>query len=237
MKNLKPLFLLLAGLFFLSSCLVSKKKYTLLQNQKSEADSSIARLQEDTAKLNYVILELTALNTELKKTVENRKVLFEDRLGRPKIKKRTISSDDEFKNKAGLIYQFTKYVQFTNKHQNEYTIAVLGKSAVFSKLRHEVQNKTVGDKKIHVIHYTHANAVKDCNMLFVSANSSSYLGEVLVKLNKNLPLIITEKENLLNYGSHINFFIDGDSVHFRISENNVSRAKILVASSLTNLAR
>ncbi len=116
---------LFACLFFLSSCLVTKKKYNALLEEKYDLDSSVTRLQEDTARLNYLIKELTALNLELKKTVENRSMLFEDRTnsGR-KLKKRTITDEEEHKNKAAYIYQFTKYIDFPAPHAHEYTIAV-----------------------------------------------------------------------------------------------------------------
>ena len=142
------------------------------------------------------------------------------------------------KIKATFIYNFTKYINWPDKYkQGNFVIGVLGTTSFYNDLTALLAKKSVGDQNFEVKSYTTVESVSSvCHILFIPAENSSMLPDVLKKLKGKSTLIVTEKAGMAKQGSGINFVVDNNKQRFELNKNNVEKYSLTVSSTLSALA-
>lgn len=135
------------------------------------------------------------------------------------------------------IYSFTRYVQWPDAYNTgDFEITVLGESPITEELNKMAQVKKVGERNIKVNKILSLDALKKCNILFVSAKKSLQLNEVLAKVNGQPILVITEEPGMGAKGSNINFIIKDGKLAFELNQSAFSKQNLKVSTELTRLA-
>jgi hypothetical protein len=145
------------------------------------------------------------------------------------------SVDDVSNLKAAFIYNFTKYIDWDLSNTSEFTIGVLGSSAIYNSLLGIAKTKTVNDKKIVVVHFNKAEEITTCNILFISANSSHSLTPILAKVGKGT-LTISEEAGFAEEGTAFNFVVKNDKLKFEANVKSINAAGLKASSQLLKLA-
>ena len=142
------------------------------------------------------------------------------------------------KIKATFIYNFTKYIDWPDKYkEGNFVIGVIGANAFYNELTGLLQKKTVGNQKFEIKSFTSEDAVSGfCHIIFIPAENSSMLPEVLKKTKGKSTLIVTEKSGLAKQGSAINFIIENNKQRFELNKNNVEKYNLKISSTLSALA-
>jgi hypothetical protein len=142
------------------------------------------------------------------------------------------------KIKATFIYNFTKYIDWPEKYkEGNFVIGVLGTSTFYNDLSTLLSTKSVGGQKFEIKSYTSSESVSSvCHILFITAENSAQLPEVLKKLKGKSTLIVTEKSGLAKQGSGINFVVDNNKQRFELNKSNVEKYSLKVSSTLASLA-
>ena len=142
------------------------------------------------------------------------------------------------KVKASFIYNFTKYIDWPDKYkEGNFVIGVLGTSTFYNDLTALLSTKTVGNQTFEIKSFTNAESVAGvCHILFVPAENSSMLPDILKKLKNKSTLIITEKPGLAKQGSAINFVVANNKQRFELNKSNIEKYNLKVSTTLTALA-
>ena len=142
------------------------------------------------------------------------------------------------KIKATYIYNFTKYINWPDKYkEGNFVIGVVGTTTFYNDLSGLLVKKTVGDQKFEIKNYSTAESISGtCHILFIPAESSSQLPEIIKKMKGKSTLIITEKSGLAKQGSGINFVVDNNKQRFELNKTNIEKYNLQVSSSLLALA-
>lgn len=146
--------------------------------------------------------------------------------------------DTNAKIKAVFIYNFTKYIEWPNSHEDgEFTIAILGKNeALYKELNKMSQIKKVANQSFSIVSYQSVGDIKSPHILYIPSESTNSLVKAVDKLRGKSTLIVTEKEGMARKGSAINFVIVGNRQKFELNKSNVENHNLKVASTLENLA-
>ncbi len=115
-------------------------------------------------------------------------------------------------------------------------ILVFGDSQITPELKKMADMKKVGDRviKIHPIKAT--SEIRKCNILFVPANKSEQLPDILAKVGSNAILVVTEQEGLGAKGSGINFVSKEGKLAFEMNQAAMTKQKLKASTELTRLA-
>jgi hypothetical protein len=142
------------------------------------------------------------------------------------------------KIKATFIYNFTKYIDWPEKYkEGNFVIGVLGTTPFYNDLTALLSTKTVGAQKFEIKSFTTVESVSgNCHILFIPAENSSVLPEVLKKMKGKSTLIVTEKSGLAKQGSAINFIVDNNKQRFEMNRTNIEKYSLKVSTTLTALA-
>jgi YfiR/HmsC-like len=136
-----------------------------------------------------------------------------------------------------FMYSFARYIQWpADAGATDFSIEVLGDSPILAELNTLASKKKVGEKAIRVTKVSSVNELKKCNILFIPADKSALLPEVLTKFEDSSMLIVTEQSGLGTKGSNINFLIKEGKLVFELNVNSLTRKKLKPSTELTRLA-
>jgi hypothetical protein len=144
----------------------------------------------------------------------------------------------EYDLKAAFVYNFAKFVEWPPQAINSagdcITLGVLTQDPereAFEALQGKmVQGRTLIVKKCTV------SELKDCQLVFISAAASRWLGQALSAL-RDLPVLTVtdEVEGLANQGI-INLVTSGGKVRFQVDARKARRLGFKISSQLLQLA-
>lgn len=137
-----------------------------------------------------------------------------------------------------FIYNFIKYIEWPESaNPNEFVIGTLGKTMMKNELMHMAQTKSEAiGKKIIIVECNTLSEAKACNILFIPANHSSKMEEVIEHLKNEAILYVTEKEGLAQKGSCINFILKDGKMKFEMNKESIQKSKLKVSNELVRLA-
>lgn len=136
-----------------------------------------------------------------------------------------------------FIYSFTRYVQWPDEYnKGDFEIVVLGDSPITEELQKLAQAKKVGDRSIKVTRINSPAEIKKCNILFVPADKSALLADVIAKVGANSIMVATEQPGLGLKGSAINFITKDGKLAFEMNQAVMNKQKLKASNELTRLA-
>lgn len=149
----------------------------------------------------------------------------------------TSGLSQDYKLKAVVLYSFTRYVIWPEAaNTGDFEIKVLGESGFENELRVMAQAKKVGNRAIKVTRIKDIGEIRRCHILVVPAAQSARLEELLVLLEGQPVLIVTEEPGLGIRGSDINFVDRDGRLAFELNQASVNKRKLKVSTELSRLA-
>ncbi|MCD6117631.1 YfiR family protein [bacterium] len=143
----------------------------------------------------------------------------------------------EEKIKSVFIYNFTKYIQWSNNDtSNTFKIAFIGDSKIIIPLKEIAEKRTIGNKKIRIKHYHDIQDIDMCHILFISASEKGCLKNILQKVGHENILTISDSKGFADKGVAINLVVVADKIKFEINSSALKRAGLHVSSQLLKLA-
>lgn len=135
-----------------------------------------------------------------------------------------IVQEGEYSLKAAFIYRFTEYVDWEGLKKNqEFKVAILGDTPLTANLIDIAENAEVGNREISVEEYETLNEIDECQILFVSRDSTVPLPAILHKFEGRETLIVTEKDGYGEKGACINFFLSESKIRFEVNLKAVEK--------------
>jgi hypothetical protein len=141
-----------------------------------------------------------------------------------------------YKQHPLFIFSFTRYIQWPEAYsQGDFEILVLGDTPLLEELKGLAQSKKVGDRSIKVVKVNSITEIRKCNMLFVPADKSDQIAEVLQKIDTQSVLLMTEQPGLGSQ-SCINFILKDGRLAFELNQAALTKRNLKASNELTRIA-
>lgn len=140
--------------------------------------------------------------------------------------------------KAIYIYNFTKYIEWPADYkEGNFVIGVYGTNApLLGELHKMAASKMVGSQKMEIRNLQSASEAAVCHIVYVLADNSAQLADVLTKVKGKSTLIVTDKAGMTKQGSGINFAIVENKQKIELNRANIEKYKLKVASTLVEMS-
>jgi hypothetical protein len=140
--------------------------------------------------------------------------------------------------KAAFIYHFATFVQWpeTSRSNAVFAIAVLGADGVASELEQFLPGRAIQGRPMEVRRLRRVDELQDEAIIFIGAEESFRLPELVPKVEDRPMLVVTEASGALKDGSMINFQVVDRRVRFEISLTAAERAGLELSSRLLSAA-
>lgn len=144
---------------------------------------------------------------------------------------------NEYEVKAMFIYNFSRYIQWDTADENEeFVIAVIGKTRITPFLTDFFREKKVNGKKARIVAVEQVDDLPPCHVLFIGAGMSKSLPELLERTSDQNVLTISETDGYAHNGVSINFIEQNRKIKFEINRNTLQNASLKASSHLLKLA-
>jgi len=140
--------------------------------------------------------------------------------------------------KAIYIYNFTKYIEWPESYkEGNFVIGVYGTNVpLLSELNKMAASKMVGSQKLEIKNIQSPAEAAQCHIIYLLADNSGQLADVLTKIKGKSALIVTDKAGMTKQGSAINFAIVENKQKIELNRSNIEKYKLKVASTLVEMA-
>jgi hypothetical protein len=147
-----------------------------------------------------------------------------------------LTQAQNYKQHPLFIYSFTRYVQWPEAYsQGDFEILILGDTPLMEELK-VLGTKKVGDRPIKITKISSVAEIRKCNMLFVPADKSDKLTEIIQKIDTQSVLLMTEQAGLGAQGSCINFITKEGRLAFELNQAAFTKRNLKASNELTRIA-
>jgi len=149
-----------------------------------------------------------------------------------------LAQAQEYKYHPIFIYNFSRYIEWpANTDKEDFTVSVIGKAEAYREMADiSEKKKTIKNRKFVVRQCNTIGEAQQSDIVFIT-RGTRIKAEDVQQLQKSGTLVITELDNIVQKGSHINFIATQDSkLGFEINTQAASDAGFKVANALATLA-
>jgi hypothetical protein len=147
----------------------------------------------------------------------------------------------EYQVKAAFLFNFAQFVQWPAKafpsEDAPFVIATVGADPFEGAIEKAVAGKTVASHAVIVKHFSGADQIGDCHLLFVPAGEDANLAAILRRVGEKPVLSVGETDAFPRAGGCIRFYIEDGKVRFEINPEAASKATLKISAKLMSLAR
>jgi hypothetical protein len=145
------------------------------------------------------------------------------------------TTEQEASLKAVFIYNFTKYIDWDNNNEPDFTIGIIGNSFVTQSLTEIARTNLVNNKRITIKRFNKPEEINHCDILFIPQKLPFSLESILDKVDRGV-LTVSEETGYARQGTAFNFVIVNDKLKFEANVKAIYSAGLKASSQLLKLA-
>lgn len=146
----------------------------------------------------------------------------------------------EYQVKAAFLYNFAKFVEWPAesfaKPDAEFQICVWRSNPFGDDLEEVVRGKSIRRHPIRILAARSLQDLASCHILFVGYADEARVPQLLLGLNRQSTLVVSECERYSIHDAMITFSLENDRVRFVINNKAASNAGLKISSKLLGLA-
>ena len=152
-------------------------------------------------------------------------------------------AESEYDVKAAYLYKFTKFVEWPSvafpTAEAPFVIGVVGRDPFEGSLERLIEGNTTGARRLEVRHLnaTDSNAMRGCQMIFVSTSEQRRLSSILTAVQGRPVLVVGESEGFASAGGMLGFALHENRVGIEVNSEAARQARLKISSQLLNIAK
>lgn len=143
----------------------------------------------------------------------------------------------EYDVKAAYLFNFGKFLHVTPAPARaSFTICVLGRDPMGPALDSITRGEEIDSRPVRVQRMHEADAVRSCDIAYISASEGSRIDADLAVLRGSDVLTVSDAQGFLDRGGMIQFVNQGNHIRFSVNLNAVRRTHLVLSSELLKVA-
>ena len=147
---------------------------------------------------------------------------------------------NEYQIKATYLYNFGRFVKWPGSllvgKSDSFVVCVFGQDPFGAVLDATLAGETLDGKPVTLRRISRSQDAVECRILFISSTEEKHLKDILVALDENGVLTVSDMPGFTRRGGMIQFVLDGDKVRFEINLASAENAKLVFSSELLKVA-
>lgn len=147
-------------------------------------------------------------------------------------------TDTQSSIKASYLFQFSKYTDWPEAtKQGDFVIGIAGNESLYSILVDKYANKAIGSQLLKIVEIKSPDKeLQELQILYVDTKLANALPNYVKAYQKKPALIVTELNNALDLGAHINFLKTEGIIRFEIDDTRSQESGISFSDKLKGWA-
>lgn len=144
-------------------------------------------------------------------------------------------ANEEYEVKAAFIYNFFKFVDWTNEPGGDMVFCVSGENPFSPAALDSMRAKPARGKKIVIREIENINT-SNCAVIFISSSEEWHISKITREIKGLGVLTIGDTRGYAQKGVMINFFTEQNKVRFEINPEAAEKSGLKISSKLLSLA-
>jgi hypothetical protein len=146
----------------------------------------------------------------------------------------------EYQLKAVFLFNFAQFTEWPSNafagEKSPIIIGVVGTNPFGTALEDTVRGETVQGRPLEVQHYSGADEIKTCHILFISASETHRMEEIVKRTRGKPVLTVADADGPAMRDVMIRFVVTNNKVHFRINQEAAQAVNLTLSSRLLRVA-
>lgn len=146
----------------------------------------------------------------------------------------------EQKIKAGLIYNFLKYTEWPASKagtSNAINVCIFGPSDPFDGYLQPIEERTVNQRSIKVVHIYSTEKITDCHLLFLGNSEEGRWQDIRPLLTDKSILTVGDFRGFSDAGGMIEFDTANNRIQINLNIQAIAASHLHIYDSLRRLAK
>ena len=148
----------------------------------------------------------------------------------------------EYILKAVFLERFARFIEWPEEseltdYSKPFIIAIIGEDPFGPDLEKIYSTQKIRNKRVEIRYISHANAIDECHMLFISRDQKRDLSEIIAKTRDKPILTVADTKGFADNGVYINFYLEKTMLRFEINASAVKKSKLRMSYMLLQQAR
>lgn len=146
----------------------------------------------------------------------------------------------EYELKTAFLYNFVLFTQWPADSPQENSpyinVCTIGQDQ-FGPVLEQLQGRKIRDKRVFLKREVGIEQVRDCHLLYISANEPENLARIREQLRDSSVLTVSDLNPASSERTIINMSIDNKRLVFDVDMMSARQARLVMSSKLLRLAR
>lgn len=139
--------------------------------------------------------------------------------------------------RASIIEKVASFIEWPDLDQTQFNLCAFENTPLLPALETYYANSFFNEKPVNLIALRNIAAISDCQIMYLSAEENSKLGNVLKQIQELPILIVTEKKDAVSHGAHVDFFVEENRLRLEINRTSLSKNHLKASYHLLGVAR
>ncbi|MGR8929697.1 MAG: YfiR family protein [Gammaproteobacteria bacterium] len=139
--------------------------------------------------------------------------------------------------RASIIEKVASFIEWPTLDQAQFKLCAFENTPLLAALETYYANSLFNEKPVKVVTFRDFTVSNDCQILYLSAEESLKLEEILKQIGNRPTLVITEKKDAVSRGAHVDFFVEDNRLRLEINRLALSRNRFKASYHLLGVAR
>jgi hypothetical protein len=147
----------------------------------------------------------------------------------------------KYEVESAYLLNFARFVEWPDdafdNDNSAVTIGIMGPGSPDREVENGMEERTIRGRPIRIVNLEDAEAVTQCQIVFLTQVSSGQLERILAASIGRPILTVSESESFAASGGVIQFYTENEVVRFEINPSAAERNRLKISSRLLALAR
>lgn len=139
--------------------------------------------------------------------------------------------------RASVIEKVASFIEWPPLDQAQFKLCAFENTPLWPALEVYYVNSFFNEKPIKLIALRNSAAISDCQIIYLGVEENSKLSTILKQIQELPILIVTEKEDAVSHGAHVDFFVEDNRLRLEINRTSLSKNHLKASYHLLGVAR
>lgn len=139
--------------------------------------------------------------------------------------------------RASIIEKVASFIEWPSLDQAQFNLCAFDNTPLLPALQTYYANSFFKEKPIKLVTLRTVTAISACQIIYLASSETQKLDAILRQIEDRPILIVSEKQDAVSLGVHVDFFVDDNRLRLEINRTALTKNRLKASYHLLGVAR
>ncbi len=139
--------------------------------------------------------------------------------------------------RASVIEKIARFIEWPESKPSQINLCVFEGTPLLPALEHYYDNGYTDNIPVKLVKASSFKSFSECQIIYLGAPENNKLDNILRAIDQQAIMLITENEDDVSKGVHVDFFVADNRLHLEINRSALARNNLKASYHLLGAAR